>query len=299
MSAAGVQILDIVSRTAPLGARFYDPATRRAVVDGLTVRAYPRTAPQSARTLVQNAGGAHVLIDGPGLQTASRGDGSDTFWSTWTDYKSYVVEVRDGYGRFLPMQFQADPPHRGFFLPGCLASPPGSPAEIGAVHGQAPAGFVPLFSTPGRPVPANQAVIRAALRFGDDKTPASWCVLTAEKAGIVEGVGVADGNGDLAMLFPFPELDRRPFASGSPLETPPPSQSLGLVPTPTVAVTLRAFYEPAASFGPLADFCVLFNQAERVLARSLSPSQPVGAVTLQLGRELWLATEGSPYLHVI
>lgn len=300
MTDVAIRVLDTVTRTAPLGVRFWDAATQRPVTDGIVVTAFSHGRPDRLLTLARNASGNHVLHTAPELARSAWGDGTASFWAALGERVGFTLEVRDGAGRFLPVRLEATLPHRGFFEPSCIASPPASPIEPIAIDTQVPAGFVPLFSAAGRAGIGTQAVIRAALRHGDETVPAAWAVLVAEVQGRVAGVGIADRRGDLAMLFPFPELERRPSATGSPVDSPPAVQQTGALPVLATDVTLRVFYSgtPDMARETAPDFCALMAQPERRLAASLSPVTELGSVRLVLGRELWLQSEGATQLYV-
>ena len=300
MTAGAIRVLDTVTRTAPLGVRFWDTSTQRPVTDGIVVTAFSQGRPDRILTLARNASGNHVLHNAPELARSARGDGTASFWAAPAERVGFTLEVRDRAGRFLPVRLEVTLPHRGFFEPSCMASPPASPIELVAIDTQAPAGFVPLFSAAGRAGTGAQAVIRAALRHGDETVPAAWAVLVAEVQGRVAGVGIADRRGDLAMLFPFPELERRPSAAGSPVESPPASQQTGVLPVLATDVRLRVFYSGAPDLAQQSapDFCALMAQPERRLAASVPPMTELGSVRLVLGRELWLQSEGATHLYV-
>lgn len=291
-----VRVADIVARTAPLGVRFWDTAARRPITDGLVVTAWHRARPGRVLTLRPNASFGHVLHAAPGLSRSALGDGQEAFWANPPEQAAFTLEVHDRLSRFLPLRLDATLPHQGWFVPDCLTSPPSSPVEPGAIHRDVPSGFVPLFAAVGRTGSGNQGVILATLRDGDDATPAAWAVVVAEARGRIAGVGVADVQGELSMLFPFPELERRPFIFGSPIEAPLASRSGGALPVLATDVTLRVFHSGLPKAVP--DFCQLMGQTERGLVGSRSPSSGLGSVRLVLGRPLFLHSEGSRNLHV-
>jgi hypothetical protein len=293
-----IRVMDTVVRTAPLGVRFWDPATRRPITDGLVVSAWDRARPNRIIPLTPNASFGHVLHAAPGLSRSAWGDGTATFWTNPPEQAAFTIAVSDRLSRFLPMRLDAILPHQDWFVPNCLASPPPSPIELAAAHLHAPSGFVPLFAAAGRQAASNQGVILATLRDGDDATPAAWAVVVAEAHGSIAGIGVADGQGELTMLFPFPELERRPFTSGSPVELPPVSRQAGALPVLATDLTLRVFYAGTLAQDAAPDFCTLMTQPERRLVGSRSPAFDLGSVRLVLSRPLFPHSDGSPNLYV-
>lgn len=285
------RILDTVARTAPLGVRFWDLATQRPVADGLSVTARSAARPDKPRPLTPNASGVHVLHAAPEISEGAWGDGSDAFWAG-VARAPFTLEVRDLKGRFLPLTLAALAPHRGY-----LAVAPASP--IGDAHqllaACAPPGYVALFSAPARPAGAGQALIRANLRRRGDEALAAGALVVAETVlGQTVGFGMADARGDLALVFPFPELERRPPTAS------PPAAAPGAGPVFTATVALRAFHDQAAPpLGGAPDATALLSQPEAALLARQSPRAVLGDLTLQLGDELRVETQdGQRSLYV-
>ena len=185
MSGAPV-VLERVTRTALLGIRLWDRVTARAVADGLDlvevgrgIRAYP------------NRSGVFVLHDLPGLRASS------DFWASPPAAADFTFELADRERRFLPFRFQATAPTRDFFAETCgipVTSPPDA-----LVAG------VPLFSSPARQVPAGTAVVRADLWDAAADAAAAWAVLEVGAPGGSTYHGIADADGRVAVLLPYPE----------------------------------------------------------------------------------------------
>lgn len=288
--SASAGALDVVTRTAPLGVRFWDLATHRPVTDGLVVTARPQGRPGAGVTLKPNASGVHVLHGGPVPGEVVRGDGSDAFWAAVAP-KPFALEARDLKGRFLPLTLSAPVPHKGF-LTAAVASPPGDAHDLLAAC--APPAYVPLFSTPARGAVAGQGLIRANLKRRADEAPASGALVVVEAAGEAVGFGLADPRGDLAIVFPFPELPRR-MGAPSPLTAP-----TGVLPVFSLTVALRVFHDVGASPLPATpDFAAIASQPEAALLGRKTPRAVLGPILLELGDALRvesLGGDGSLYV---
>ncbi|MFE2879334.1 hypothetical protein ACFXG6_25365 [Streptomyces roseus] len=275
---------EAVTRVAPLGIRFRDAATGTSVCDGLRVacRATPGATP---RTAGLSPSGTYVLRGLPLLGATERGDGSEQFWSDPPVSRSYPIEVTDGVGRYLPVRFDAAAPARGLFTPAYRLP--------GTTGGRPPGPGVPLFSSPGRPVPSGTAVLRAQLaRVPAPSEPASWAVLEVVVPHGPSAFGVADANGAVAVLFPYPEL-LVPDPAVPTAVTPPLSRQ-------TWMLGLRAYLGPAPVVaGPrdVPDLAALLGQPP---ARPLADAAgtPLVSVRLRYGRELVVRTSGNSNLLI-
>ena len=270
----GFRVLERVTRNASLGIRFWDSAEATSVVYGLEVEVFPRANPRARRTAPANRSGVYVAHALPGLRDFEYSDAEpDVLWATAT--RPFRVEVRDPYGRFLPMAFDADLPVRGLFtwrdpwfsppraivLPGEEGSPPQLLVER-----------VPLVSSASRPLPDPLAVVRAQLRELGSNRDASWALLAAMIDGDVRGLGLADERGRVAVMFPFPEPARMTLTS------PPESRN-----DFTWEVVLTAYASPSVSSPPavvpqIADLADVFAQLAypRTVIESLdSPGLPL------------------------
>src|SRR5262245_27597003 len=213
-SGRRIESLTIV---APLGLRFHDEATGRNVKDGLIVTAYPPENPMRRVRAFANPSGVYALRNLPGLRAVENGRGDDKFWAAPPASGAFVIEVVDGERRFLPFRFTVEAPVRGVFVwaDPQAGSPPAHPPGV------------PVFSSASRVAPVGMAALRAELREwrpSDDHVgePAAWAVLEARLGGRRLARGVADDQGRVALIFPYPEpvfdelsspLGARPFAS--------------------------------------------------------------------------------------
>jgi hypothetical protein len=206
MSAA-LQRFEVLQRNAAIGMRFWDLATATSAIDGLVVEVFPRANPNARRRAWPNPSAVYVAHSVSGLRSFEF-DGADAPEQPWTNaaqspMRGYRVEVRDPHGRFLPLAFDADLPIRGLLntaapaLAGVLSGDTGSPPLFVTPR-------VPLFSAPSRPPPQPLAVVYAQFREQGSLRIPAWAVL---------GVAIDDADGNVAVMFPYPEPPRVPLAS--------------------------------------------------------------------------------------
>jgi hypothetical protein len=219
------------ARVAPLGLRFWDPLACAFVSDGLRVTAYPVADPTRRVAAITGRSAIYVFHKLPGMGDVERGEGDAAFWQNPPANRAYVVEVEDELGRFVPFQIAVNAPVRGsmeWTAPAGVSLPPSPP------------GAVPLFSAATRPVPAGRGVIRAALWDPVRSRPAAWAVITA-KVGNQSGVlGVADAQGQVLLMFPYPGPEGTGIGG---LQAVPLTQQ-------TWGVELAAWYAPGAGEAP-------------------------------------------------
>jgi hypothetical protein len=151
---------------------------------------------------------------------------------------------------------------------------------------------IPLFSAPQRPVPEPLAVLYAQLReSGDARRPAPWALLAASVEGEVRGAGLADREGRVAVMFPYPEPPRITLSS------PPEARSEF-----HWQVELQAYYGVASPPAPgIPDLAAVLSQLElprELVGSTLSPGAPLPALALEYRVPLTARTEASSYLLV-
>ena len=278
-------ILDVVTRLAPLGLRFGDPATGQAIGGGLSVVAYPPAAPWQRIQGVPNPSGIYVFHHLPGLQSVEWGTGDEDFWKSPPARKSFLVEVQDSKNHFLPCVFEVEAPTRGVYT---WQAPPDSLPE--------PAGMVPLYSSSTRPIPPGFAVIRADLQEPSG-SPAASALLEAFFEDHRLGQGLADDRGQIALVFPYPDLPDFTSSSGGISGAVSTTASVPLT-DQTWQIDLRVFYQWAVSPPAVVDLYHLLSQAPARLWKNLSPAQLLPPQTLHYGNDLIIKSDGHPFVIV-
>ncbi len=268
----GVRVMERVARHCALGIRFWDIAGATSSVEGLQVEIHPRANPHARSVALPNRSGVYVAHTVPGLRSFEFSDAApEVLWAA--ALRPYRVRVDDPRGRFLPIEFDADLPARGLFT--WLApwlSPP-QPIALPAEDGSPPPWLlerVPLFSAPSRPVPEPLAVLYAQLREFGSSLPAAWSLLGVGIAGRSCGLGLADAQGRVAVMFPYPEPPRMQLAS------PPEARN-----DFSWQLELTAFWSqasPAPAVPARADLGAVLEQLSQprsVIESLLSPALPL------------------------
>jgi hypothetical protein len=273
--------LERITRVAPLGMRFWDHPTASSVSEGLRV-----TIVETGRPAYANRSGVFVATGLPGLRDAEQGRGDAAYWASPPVHRAVTVELIDKFARFHDVRLAADAPFRGIFDEECGV--PDSPPRA------APA--VPLFSLPSRLVPAGTAAVRAELTDAGTGDPAAWAVLEVSAAGVGTARGIADRQGRVLVLLPYPEP---PWHGPSP---PPGSRPLSAQIWP-VAIAVRYSPDDSPPFAPedwpvSPDLCTVLTQTPAALASATAPAVPIVADELVFGRELLLNTPERPVLLV-
>lgn len=273
MSATFVEYERLTS-VAPLGVRFWDRPTARAVSDGLRL-----TNVESGRRAVVNRSGVFVAWGLPHMREAERGSGEAPFWASPPGWRGLTFELVDELERFHDVRFHAEAPTAGVFDEDCgfASSPPDlTPPSV------------PLFSLPSRIVPAGTAGVRAEFMDAETGEPAAWAVLEVTAPGVGTSRGIADRKGRVLVLLAYPEP---PWQGASP---PPGSKPLS---RQTWSVDLAVRYSPDAA-SPVGlpraddpespDLCAILAQLPATLAGGASPVAPLLTDELAFGRELVL-----------
>jgi hypothetical protein len=271
-------ILESVVRVTPLGLRFWDAVTNAAIGQGLTVDAYPAGQPFQRVASFLTIGGFHAFRNLPGMYAVESGQVA----LGAAIGRPFVIEVSDpALRRFLPFSIATDLPVQGLFpwLVGPTASPLGSPP------GAPP---VPLFSLPSRPVPTGMAAVRADLWDAVADTAANGALLEVSAPGLPVTLGLADEQGRVLVVLPYPEPPTPPLTPGSPLSGPGPLNQQ------TWPVRLRVLYEPR----PSADFPDLSRamlQRPAQVQATLAINQVFMDTTLRFGQDLIAQTQNAPF----
>jgi hypothetical protein len=271
-----------VSLTCPLGLRFFDiaaggfvgadvsiePLKRGSL--GLEAEAWPVAAPRQKTRGVVTSSGIMAFHGLPGLREFENSEANDP-WEAPHPTRDFQIEVIDKLGRFLPCTFTVSAPAKGL----AVFAEDGSPPWIEE-------GAVPLFSAPGRAAPGGLAIVRMELRELATERAAAWALVEAAyfSAGSRRTVrGMADRQGRVLLIFPYPEGQRRPFNHS------PPGSSRGLSQQEwTLAFTV--FYEASDQPEEAADYGRRLAQPAVPAWGGPSPIMPLTDESLRFGREL-------------
>ena len=262
---SGVQVLETVTRLAPLGVRFWDPVDGAAVSEGLSAAIWPAAQPELASPAVVNRSDIFTFQNLSGLREIEYGAGDDAFWSTHPPRYNFVIQVQDAYGRFLPFQMSVRLPVRGL------------------------SDAVPLFSAPARSLIAPMAVIRAQLFDPMRSVPAAWVLAEASFDGGPAARGLSDASGGLLLPMPYPEAPTQSVAAGSPLL--PGGTKLA---DQSWQIRLRFFYAPQRPVPAIPDLTQVLHQTPATAWEDEPLSAPMTGATLRFGQELVLRTRARP-----
>ena len=274
----GIDRIDRIVRTAPLGVQFRDALDGRVIADGLRVELVDGLRPAKRLPLHANPRGIFVAHAMPGINGFAEPERS----SPGAAAGRFSVRVSDRLGRYVDSRFAVEPPSDSLFAPTCLVT---SPPEAWT---QMPP-HVPLYSAATRPLPAATAVVRADLRL-DSRADAVACWARVELwlGGLRIATGVADGGGSLLLLCPLP-APREPARRASP---PAGFERMAW------DVSLRAFWSATNDPRAVPDLCEIHAQPEVGLLARRSPPLPLAALQLRAGEPLAAASAGSSFLFV-
>jgi len=272
-----VAVLETLSIVTPLAVRLRDEATLAFVSDGLAASVYPPGVPELAVSGTVNRSGLFVFRNLPGLRTVEQGSGDADFWAANPPQASFVLEVSDIAGRFLPWSLGIQLPQRSVLGLG-LTSPPASPLTVQT--GGDPA-WLPVYSSASRPTPEGLGVLRAELWDADAGEPAAWALLEAQAGDQRRVTGMADAGGRVMLPLPYP---KPPSELGSPLGAGGPITQQSWPLTFTVRYRRRS---PVPRVPDLAD---VLTQPPVTAWQETSRTTPWTSATLRFGRDLVLAS---------
>lgn len=265
--------------TCALGARFFDIATGTFVTaDSLQASAWPVGIPWREVEGIVTPSGIIAFHALPGLRAFERSAAEDP-WDPAPATRMFQVEVTDPPGRYLPCTFVVQAPTKGL----AIFAESGSPPWIKE-------GAVPLFSAPWRTVPSGLAIVRAQLRELATGEPAAWAFVEAQyfSGGTPRtAFGLADKEGRVVLMFPYPEGQRRPLGGS------PPTNGVNGLTQQSWELDLLFFYQPLEASPPstvkpeeAADYAFRLEQPQVFASRESSPLVPLGQQTLYFGQEL-------------
>jgi hypothetical protein len=279
--------LEVSRIFTPLGIRFWDLTQDVPISDGLMVNLRLMNSPAHPLPAVLTPSGVYAFFGLPGLRAAEYPDGSGQFGPPRTF--SYVVTVQDTLGRYLPAVLVYTLDQTGTVLVNGIPDP---------TRG---ARLAYLFSATTRPVPPGVAGVRADLADQSTKAPAVWAVIRVQVSGQAEvWTGIADDNGRVLVLVPFPVVDRLRLGS-------PPGSGQGNITGESWPLTVQVLYSPDSLTFPLATlpglvwpFTVTPNlkgilEDQKPATIWSDPATPVKqlAASLSLGQDLVLRSGSS------
>jgi hypothetical protein len=185
------------------GLRFEDTSTGDTRVRDLEVTLEVRSAAPRRLRAVCGASCVYSFHGVPGLRDFENAVREIPGSLSPPGARSFRLRVRDPRERFLPFWFDAQLP--------CPSDDP-----FVRVAGESP---IPLFSSPGRPVPAARASAHMQLWDAGSKRGANWTLIEFLSFGgtRVVGRGLADRTGAAVAIFPWPEPESpAPAVAGSP-----------------------------------------------------------------------------------
>lgn len=282
------QIIESFSLVTTLGLCFHDTATGERIGDGLRVEVYPvSTNPWKKRNKAfSNRSGVYVLHQAYGLKNFPFGKGDAEFWSENPPNKTYIIEVFDELNRFQSFSFSVELPLKGILQWESL--PVVSPSKN--------LFSIPLYSSATRLPLAGMSVIRASLYESDEK-PASFAVLEAQFEGELIARGIADRNGQIALIFPSLSPQNNPIVS-------PPAQATRIsLANQSWNLNLLLKYQPnifvsSPNFDNsneenLPDLRLVLAQENAILWTNTEKTEELTTAVLHFGKELILRSRVS------
>ena len=273
-----VAVLERLTRVTPLGVRLLDAATGSFVTDGITADAYPRVDPERRTRALVNRSSVFVFNRLPGMNEVERGAGDEAYWAAQVPRYPFVLEVQDAQSRFLPFTLDVLLPVRRLLTFG-FGSPLGSPLSPPSSADR----WLPIFSSPSRPLPDGMAVLRAEIVYLDGTTqrPAAWALVEARGPGQPLATGMADAGGRVFL----------------PLAYPKPIVVLGSPATPRVPITAQTWpidvtvrFARAATVSAMPNLTAALTQPAATAWSDTAQTTPLTQATLRFGRDLVLAS---------
>lgn len=258
----------------PIGLRFWDHGAGKAVNDHLEVKTWPREGGQSPIHAMRNPSGIYSFHGLPGLRDWEYPIKDEELGASPPFSKQFIVKIEDTQRRFLNVAaiMEAPQPDDRIFV-----SNVESPVE-------ADKGFR-LFSAPTRSATSYLAMIRAYLWDKSKNKAASYAVLKVSFNGNA-WTGIADENGMIAVLFPYPIIMRS-------LDVSPPSSRIPLH-EQSWEIKVRAFYGGTdmthLPYAKLPNLAHILKQTQVKIYETEVNFKDELSVTLTIGQELVLRT---------
>ncbi|SEQ07307.1 hypothetical protein [Nitrosomonas ureae] len=265
----------------PFGIRFWDPALDSQVHDGLTVTAIPLEGGGKARLGLRTASGIYAFHGLPGFHDLEYPVDAANLNSSPPYMRRFIVRVVDNWNRFLSIAFSVNLPFPSIY-------PTNSSNKLPGFY---------LFSAPTRPNIPTLAIVRARLIEKPSSTtvvkPAANAVLEIQESNNRMWYGIADENGSVTVLFPYPT-----FTGASSIRLSPPAEKWHQ----HWGITIRIRYAPARldmfPGSPIPELRSILNQPQAVLWPNSTAFAENLSTTLTFGEELILRTDMQSVLWI-
>ena len=263
--------------------RFWDHGGNEPIRDQLSVTAWPRSGTPIPTYGVRNPAGIYSFHGLPGLRDWEYPVEDEQHESSPPLTEQFIVQVEDRQKRFLKVAAIVEAPYPDDrFFKETFSSPPASYK-----------GFR-LFSAPTRTVKSHLAVVRAYLWDNSQNKKAAHAVLKVSITGIgTPWVGIADENGIIAVIFPYP-------LTMQSIDVSPPSSRIPIH-MQTWKISVRAFYGgtdmtplPNTELPNLAN---IIQQKKAKIFETAATSADEITGDLTLGEELVLRTRHTAEEH--
>jgi hypothetical protein len=296
--------LEAINIHTTLGIRFWDPVRNIQVRDHLTVTALSEGRQDNPVLAVRTASGIYCFQRLPGMFDIEYGRQAGDRTGSPPASATFVINVADLASRFLPVAFSIDLPldYKGPFLDGVIVSE----LEDYLRNTSPPRAHLPgflLFSAPARTVTSGLAVIRANMIDHTTGAPAAHAFMQVKINGGKSWYGIADENGNIATLFPYPQFESTFH------DSPPPGGYHIESPEQHWDVSIRIKYDPESLVyqggSRLPDLRSILGQMEALIwtvsPASVPGSEPVEQwdTRLTFGKEMVLKTEDEPHATLL
>ncbi|MBK8814421.1 MAG: hypothetical protein IPN42_02450 [Methylococcaceae bacterium] len=268
----------------PFGIRFWDPVTNNQILDGLRVTARPLQGGGTVKQGVRTASGIYAFHGLSGLHEVEYPKDDSVRNVSPPFARRFIFHVSDNLQRFLDAVFTVDLPFRGIY-----------PTDTLNALGNRIPGFY-LFSAPTRQSISTWAVVRAQLVEKTNSTadkPAANAVVEIIEPNNRIWFGIADEEGRVAVMFPYPSFTGAPNIQLSPPLAKRQQQW---------RMRVRVRYAPTALMQPsgslLPELRSILNQPRGMLWANPSTPGNSLATTLTYGEEIIIRTHTQSELWI-
>jgi hypothetical protein len=252
----------------PMGIRFWDMVTNKQVSDNLVVTARPDKMDFPFISAFRTPSGIYAFQGLPGLHEVEHP--IQDIDPDKHNKKHFIIKVEDQMRRFLPVVFSLDLPIKGIF-----------PDDVKSISLQNKASGFYLISAPTRSISPGIAAIRGQLIEKSTNKPAAYAVIEV----VVDGknwFGVANEQGSISILFPYPDFKNTSLSSSSLHE-----QQWDL--------TIQVRYDPKTLSFPndsrIPKLHTIFEQPTGIIWSSTEPKSDTLELNVTCGHEFTLRTK--------